>query len=601
MAESDSSVIHDHCSVCFKMNCMLKPDNITSCPPINCPAACGVRLHMCKLPEHKLVCQKERVSCINKECGCPIEIIREKMAKHLSVCPANVILCSSEWNRWPMYSQDRGWKAPLPIKNPHVKCGQLDVAFALRDQTVLIESFKTPIKTRRILRNPLTQQYPAVPIQSLSSMQESWTSDSSQLSDDDSGTPWDLNQSPPGLQRTIANRLSAYSSSSKKTENKSCGFDYVSGKQGLKRLAEIAKENEMKGKEFQKSERENQAVVNLNSNIVEIASDTKLSSNNMITDSMDGLHDDLNIYHEDKKLHEILGLDLTIHFISAYQAKPLKMFTFLCGREFRREEYAWHVKNFHSEIQCNLNNWFEQRCPLSYAGCTFSFQRFNPGNPNGAIVHSPLLQTVGFSANEEFRPETESNTVKQEAFQTEVDRQKLREATPEIHTSYKCDSAVHVIPRYRSVSREPSPLKHQFEFEDKFSHSLTDLPFEVLQNIVRHLDSFSIQLLSMTCKLLQSVCCSLLEEKGIVSLVWEKRSPETALRGPLWNVAYKVRLSHNLELSPNFEIVHPNLRIYLNLYLLNILENVLGLLLQIFLYLKAFESNTTSDWLNHMV
>ena len=32
-----------------------------------------------------------------------------------------------------------------------------------------------------------------------------------------------------------------------------------------------------------------------------------------------------------------------------------------------------------------------------------------------------------------------------------------------------------------------------------------------------------------------------------------------------------------------------------------ILQNVLSLVLQIFLYLETFECNTTSDWLNHMV
>ena len=36
-------------------------------------------------------------------------------------------------------------------------------------------------------------------------------------------------------------------------------------------------------------------------------------------------------------------------------------------------------------------------------------------------------------------------------------------------------------------------------------------------------------------------------------------------------------------------------------YSLTILENIPSLVLRIFLYLEAFECNTTSDWLNHMV
>ena len=39
----------------------------------------------------------------------------------------------------------------------------------------------------------------------------------------------------------------------------------------------------------------------------------------------------------------------------------------------------------------------------------------------------------------------------------------------------------------------------------------------------------------------------------------------------------------------------------LSLYSPTILENILSLVLQIFLYSEAFECNTTSDWVNHKV
>ena len=50
--------------------------------------------------------------------------------------------------------------------NLHAKYGQLDVALALRDQRVLNEAMKAPRSTRRALRNPLTQRFPAVPLTS---------------------------------------------------------------------------------------------------------------------------------------------------------------------------------------------------------------------------------------------------------------------------------------------------------------------------------------------------------------------------------------------------------------------------------------------------
>jgi len=544
---------HKHCDFCFKRNCVIKPDGIDSCSLIYCPSDCGQRFHTCKSDEHKLVCLKEKVFCINRVYGCPFTLTRDKISDHLPVCPASVILCTREWNRWPMHSQEGGWKAPLPFKHPHIKCGQFDVAFALRDQKMLIESSKTPKKTRRILRNTLTPCYPAVPIQSHSSVLDSPTSETSQLSDDESGTPWDLYKSPPGLKQTIIDQLAPsrngadlYAASREATESLTKTLDYVTGKQGLQRLAEIAKKkNEMldPGVQTVDSLTNSLKSSSVSGNSYEVPINSSNSCSYSLNSDCDSEADDLyELYGSEKKLFEILGLDLTMHFISKYQQKPLKMFTFLCGREFRRDEYGWHVKNFHSDIQCNLNNWFEQRCPLSYQGCTFAFQRLIPKNKNASIVHSPLLDSFGLSFSQEFETSQEDkdtrNLSSDEDIRTQAGRKLLREATPEIHTSYKCDARIHMVPRYRSMSRETSPINFS-NYED-YHCSLMDFPFEVLQNIARSLDSYSLQHLSMTCKKMQAVCCSLLDEKGIVSLVWEK-NPLPVPGLPMWNVAYKVK------------------------------------------------------------
>ncbi len=50
--------------------------------------------------------------------------------------------------------------------NLYARYGQLDVALALRDQRVLNEALRAPRSTRRALRNPLTQRFPAVPLTS---------------------------------------------------------------------------------------------------------------------------------------------------------------------------------------------------------------------------------------------------------------------------------------------------------------------------------------------------------------------------------------------------------------------------------------------------
>lgn len=50
----------------------------------------------------------------------------------------------------------------------------------------------------------------------------------------------------------------------------------------------------------------------------------------------------------------------------------------------------------------------------------------------------------------------------------------------------------------------------------------SQLPFELLRYLMRFLDPFTINHLAMASKLLRQVCCSLLEERGMVVLQWEK-------------------------------------------------------------------------------
>ena len=41
-----------------------------------------------------------------------------------------------------------------------------------------------------------------------------------------------------------------------------------------------------------------------------------------------------------------LGLDLSIECIPRYQNKPKSMYTFVCAQNFRRDEFAWHYRNW---------------------------------------------------------------------------------------------------------------------------------------------------------------------------------------------------------------------------------------------------------------
>uniref|UniRef100_A0A3P8SZB0 F-box protein 40 n=1 Tax=Amphiprion percula TaxID=161767 RepID=A0A3P8SZB0_AMPPE len=133
---------HDHCDKCYNVHCQVPVQTSVSCMVIKCRKNCGAALHMCKQEEHQLLCPNETVPCINVNNGCPLTMLRHRLAKHLEVCPASVVCCSQEWNRWPVAETDLTFYRNVcenPLANTELN---LDVALALRDQELLFQSIK---------------------------------------------------------------------------------------------------------------------------------------------------------------------------------------------------------------------------------------------------------------------------------------------------------------------------------------------------------------------------------------------------------------------------------------------------------------------------
>lgn len=127
------SLHEEHCRGCFISHCMYPQD----CPIVPCEYGCGVNLHECKMSDHGNICQSRRISCINAFYGCPVNILRSRLSSHLVRCPANVILCTMEWGRYPLYSEERLKWVPFVQQNPPLIKGYLDVELAMRDQKVI--------------------------------------------------------------------------------------------------------------------------------------------------------------------------------------------------------------------------------------------------------------------------------------------------------------------------------------------------------------------------------------------------------------------------------------------------------------------------------
>ncbi|XP_062262355.1 F-box only protein 40-like [Platichthys flesus] len=158
-----------------------------------------------------------------------------------------------------------------------------------------------------------------------------------------------------------------------------------------------------------------------------------------------------------------LRLQLQAESVNSRHSRASCVFAFLCGHTFHRREFAAHVRNVHSDIQTCLSGWFEQRCPLAYLGCTYSQRRFQP---------STQMATVTFNQ------------------------------------------------QLRSFNLRPTLVDGGGGGES----SLSSLPYEVLCHVTSFLDSLSLSQLALVSRLMRQVCSSLLQDRGMVTLRWERTS-----------------------------------------------------------------------------
>ena len=68
--------------------------------------------------------------------------------------------------------------------------------------------------------------------------------------------------------------------------------------------------------------------------------------------------------------------------------------------------------------------------------------------------------------------------------------------------------------------------------------SLSSLPYEVLCHMAGFLDSLSLSQLALVSQLMREVCSSLLEERGMVTLCWERKTYSHG--GAKWRVKQRV-------------------------------------------------------------
>jgi hypothetical protein len=90
-------------------------------------------------------------------------------------------------------------------------------------------------------------------------------------------------------------------------------------------------------------------------------------------------------------------LSLMIEVRTRCQKKPDAMYTFMCSKEFRRDEFAGHFSQIHSGIHTQLNGWLFTRCPMSNLGCGFGLHRMQPIDENYNVIYNPTADGFCFT------------------------------------------------------------------------------------------------------------------------------------------------------------------------------------------------------------
>ncbi|XP_028277150.1 F-box only protein 40-like [Parambassis ranga] len=635
---------HVHCDSCYSRRCRARVEVSVSCAVIPCRLLCGALFHLCKEEDHLLLCPNVRVPCLNSEFGCPVHLPRSSQAAHLLVCPASVVCCSMEWNRWP--ADDAHSHLSKELHENLIRgreqggCLNLDLAMALKDQDRLFHSIKMKGLFPELIQSVEEEEEKKKKRRKEKQKQKilekkgaekvAWESFNSfnihtpvnkeeeeEYDDDDdieveqeltqeereaiaseSGVAADLLANYSAWERMFSMEMGgcreagvtagagqgktkekreglgtvmeegtedtcvgATAANTCKMANSSCSGSSISSSSScpsvkikkkkfvyghvepmkiiIVRTFKIptsysARHGRIRNPGFYK--RESKAVDTSDLGVAledmpvwdEVQASLLCSLENeqrghLIAESVctDGLLQDEGTqtynflstpFHRSTSLADLtarkpleLHLQLQVESVTSRHHKATSAFTFLCGHTFQRREYGKHYKNIHSDIQMCVNGWFEQRCPLAYLGCTYSQKRFQPSTHEATVNYN---EDLGCFSLHPAVP-VSLDDVSQNSMST-------------------ADSSA--APKKRGVRGGGGGGEGK--------DSLSTLPYEVLCHMASFLDSLSLSQLALVSQLMRQVCWSLLQERGMVTLCWERETDSHG--GAKWRVKQRV-------------------------------------------------------------
>ncbi len=585
---TQTSKLHRHCESCHSRRCKMPIEISVSCAIMSCRLLCGAVFHLCKEEEHMLLCPNERVPCLNVEYGCLFTMCRSNLAKHLTVCPASVVSCSMEWNRWPIEESETPEFYENILKENYTQ-EPLDLSMALRDQQHLFHSLKMKTLFPELIEK-VAEEASVVVLEGAvggeplsNGVEEAFGSSSTEIEEGgptqeereelarnpylanlESYNIWEkmfsmelsgckhtikyLEQNPETshkekkpqanpstlevLQEELPTKIESLDAPTDIPQynfmdedkfliatslfacdtrpKKRLVYEHLEPMK-IKTVCTFKVPTSFKAKQSCIRNPSHNKKVNSSVDTSDLGADiddmpkwdevqaTLLCSlerelrGHLIAESgsTDALLLDVGTqtydfysapFKAEASLADISAdrtLKLHVHIqaesVTRRHNKSSSVFTYLCNHIFRRDEFPSHYKNVHSDIQSCVSGWFEQRCPLSYLGCTFIQRRFQPSSHRATVFYNKELSTFCL------RPEVSD---------------KLYEGIKPVTVERK---------RARNTD------------------ALSRLPFEVLVHIAGFLDSFTLSQLALVSHLMREVCRILLHDRGMVSLKWEKK------------------------------------------------------------------------------
>lgn len=307
-----------------------------------------------------------------------------------------------EWNRWPL---PPGKCQPFAMDPDH-----LDVNAALVDQqTIKMWKENVPISLQNTLKTYMNEKHPVMPLGVSGHRIPQCIIDAKHLTDPDeisdspditehdesSDSPWGAKKAPPGLQESVCHKLKALTFENGSTTNGANKSPTARVVGELPKSQEVWKDTESGNDGYGEEQDLDESSISSSADL--LSCDKTEGWECDLSEVLKG-YDTPEVLKERSSSRREPLLNLTVEIISKYQCKPNSMFSFICAREFRRDELAGHFKHFHTEIHTQLNGWLFQRCPMANQGCSFGIHRLFPTDQNHRIVFSKALSTFSYTA-----------------------------------------------------------------------------------------------------------------------------------------------------------------------------------------------------------